>query len=239
MNPSKIICFVTCFFLTACATRISHPPAPLQQQSIVEQFQLNGNESRVHFFLGDLFMKNDSGIKMNEAAKIYVNNVKIGSIGNNQEYIAIDLHPALYNFKWMPIGTGSGYCESESLQLFISNNELMFLKANMRDASTTAPGAMLFGAIGALAGTNVKIITYFEPDTGLKDKIKEFKLISLNQSFKQASSIKKLEIDQRSTENPPSAGIEEKLSELKSIYEKGLITKEEYDEKRKKLIEKY
>ena len=239
MNFKKIIYLFFCFFLTACATIINHPPAPLQQQSTVERFQLDENESRVHFFLGELFMKNSRGIKMNEVAELYVNNVKIGLIGNNQEYIAIDLHPALYNFKWMPIGTGSGYCESESLQLFISNNELMFLKANMRDASTTAPGAMLFGAIGALAGTNVKIITYFEPDSGLKDKIKEFKLISLNQSFKHASPIKKLKIDQPSTENSQSAGIEKKLSELKSIYEKGLINKEEYDEKRKKLLERY
>ena len=239
MNPSKVICFLICFFLTACATRISHPPAPLQQQSIVEQFKLNGNESRVHFFLGDLFMKNASGIKMNEAAELYVNNVKIGLIGNDKEYIAIDFNPGLYNFKWMPIGAGSGSCEPEPLQLSISNNELIFMKANMRDASTTAPGAMLFGAIGALAGTNVKIITYFEPDSGWKDKIKEFKLILLNQSFKQASPIKKLKIDQPSMENSQSAGIEKKLSELKSIYEKGLITKEEYDEKRKKLIEKY
>lgn len=155
------------------------------------------------------------------------------------------MNPGRYNFKWIPIGSGSGNCEPEPLQLSISNNELIFMKANMRDASTTAtaPGAMLFGAIGgaigALAGTNVKIITYFEPDSGLKDKIKEFKLISLNQSFKHASPIKKLKIDQPSTENSQSAGIEKKLSELKSIYEKGLINKEEYDEKRKKLLERY
>jgi hypothetical protein len=205
----------------------------------VEQFQLDENESRVHFFLGELFLKNASGLKMNEAAELYVNNVKIGMIGNDKEYIVIDLNPGLYNFKWMPIGAGSGSCEPEPLQLSISNNELIFLKANMRDASTTAPGAMLFGAIGALAGTTVKLITYFEPDTILRNNIKEYKLILLNESFKQKASIKKLEIDQPPKENSPSAGIEEKLYGLKSIYEKGLITKEEYDEKRKKLIEKY
>jgi hypothetical protein len=239
MNFKKTISLFACFFLTACATRINHPTVPLQQQSTVEQFQLDENESRIHFFLGEVFMKNSRGIKINEAAELYVNNVKIGLIGNDKEYIAIDLNPGLYNFKWMPVGSGSGYCEPEPLQLSISHNELIFLKANMRDASTTAPGAMLFGAIGALVGTNIKIITYFEPDSGLKGKIKEFKLISLNQSFKQAYSIKKLKIDLPSAENSRSAGLEKKLSELKSIYEKGLITKEEYDEKRKKIIEKY
>ena len=178
MNPSKIICFLACFFLTACATRINHPTVPLQQQSTVEQFQLNENESRVHFFLGDLFLKNASGIKINEAAELYVNNVKIGMIGNDKEYIVIDLNPGHYNFKWMPIGAGSGYCEPELLQLSISNSELIFLKANMRDA--TSPGAMLFGAIGALAGTTLK--TYFEPDTSLRNNIKEYKLILLKSS---------------------------------------------------------
>jgi hypothetical protein len=220
MNPSKVICcFLMCFFLTACATRINHPTAPLQQQSTVEQFQLDENESRVHFFLGELLLKNASGIKMNEAAELYVNNVKIGMIGNDKEYIVIDLNPGLYNFKWMPIGAGSGYCEPEPLQLSISNRELIFLKANMRDASTTAPGAMLFGAIGALAGTTVKTITYFEPNTSLRNNIKDYKLILLNESFKQKSSIKKVEIDRQATENSPSAGIE-KLYELKSMYEK-------------------
>lgn len=227
MNPSKVICFLTCFFLTACATRISHPPAPLQQQSTVEQFQLDENESRVHFFLGELFMKNARGIKMNEAAEFYVNNVKIGLIGNNKEYIAVDLHPGLYNFKWMPISTGSGYCEPEQLQLSISKNELIFLKANMRDASTTNPDALLFGAIGAVVGTNVKNIVYFEPDDNLKDNIKEYKLVSLNESIKQ---------------NIPyssSDGLEQKLSDIKELYEKGVISKEEYEEKRKRLIDQY
>jgi len=239
MNLNKIICFLLCFFLTACATRINHPTVPLQQQSTVEQFQLDKNESRVHFFLGELFMKNARGIKMNEAAELYVNNVKIGLIGNNKEYIAIDLNPGLYNFKWMPIGAGSGNCGPEPLQLSISNNELVFLKANMRDASTTAPGAMLFGATGAVVGTNVKTITYFEPDTTLKDIIKEYKLILLNESFKQTFSIKKNEIDKSYKENSTSPGVEEKLIELKALYEKGLITKEEYDEKRKELLGKF
>lgn len=239
MNLKKTIYLLVCFFLTACATRINNPIAPLQQQSTVEQFQLDENVSRVHFFFGELFMKNSSGIKMNEVAELYINNVKIGLIGNNQEYIAIDLNPGHYNFKWMPIGSGSGSCEPEPLQLSISNNDLIFLKANMRDASTTAPGTMLFGAIGALAGTSVKLITYLAPDTGLKDKIKEFKLISLNKTLKREFSIKKIEMDQPAAESSQSANMEKKLSELKSIYEKGLINKEEYDEKRKKLIEKY
>lgn len=38
--------------------------------STVERFQLNENESRVHFFLGELFMKNSRGIKMNEVAEL-------------------------------------------------------------------------------------------------------------------------------------------------------------------------
>lgn len=242
MNFTKIIYLFSCFLLTlltACATRINHSPAPLQQQSAVERFQIDENESRVHFFLGELFMKNSRGIKINEVAELYVNDVKIGLIGNDKEYMAIDLNPGFYSFKWMPIGTGSEKCEPEALQLSLSNNEFIFIKANMRDASTTVPGAMLFGAIGAVAGTTVKLITYFEPDSGLKDKIKEYKLVSLNQSFKQASPIKKLKTDQSSTKNSLSPSIENKLSELKSIYEKGLITKEEYDEKRKKLLEGY
>ena len=172
MNLNKTICFLACFFLTACATRINHPPAPLQQQSTVEQFQIDEDESRVHFCLGEMVGKKARSIKLNEAAELLVNNVKIGLIGNNKEYIAIDLYPGLYNFKWMPISTGSGYCEPEPLQLSIANGELIFLKANMRDATPTA--AILFGPLGAIAGA--KVISYFEQDANLRNNINNYKL---------------------------------------------------------------
>lgn len=222
-----IVNIMTCLILIACATRINQPLAPIQQQSKVEQFQLNQNECRVHFFLGELFFKSANGIKMNEVAELYVNNVKIGFIGNQKEYIAIDLYPGLYNFRWSPVGSGSGYCEAEQLQLSITKNELVFLKANMRDASKTNPGALLFGAVGAVVGTNVKTISYLEPDNEIKNNLKKYRLVSLNESFKA-------NFPDSSTDS-----LEQKLSELKKLYEKGLVTEKEYQEKRKSLIDSY
>lgn len=227
MNIRIVAYILASVLLMACATRISQPPAPGQQLSKVEQFQLNENECRVHFFLGELFFKSANGIKMNEVAELYVNNVKIGFIGNQSEYIAIDLYPGLYTLRWSPIGSGSEYCESEQLQLSISKNEYIFLKANMKDASTTNPGALLFGAIGAVAGTNVKTIAYLAPDNEIKNNIKNYKLVSLNETFKTNFS------------SSPTDSLEQKLSDLKRLYEKGIITKEEYEEKRKNLIDHY
>jgi len=216
---------LACLFLIACATRINQASAPQQQQFKVEQFQLNPNKCRVHFFQGELFLKGAKGIKINEVAELYVNNVKIGFIGNQNEYIAIDLPPGLYNFRWTPVGSGSGYCEAEQLQLSISKNEFVFLKANMRDASKTASGALLFGAVGAVVGTDVKIISYLEPDNEIKNNIKNYKLVLLNESFK--------------ANFPDNAkeDLEQKLSDLKKLYEKGLITEKEFQEKRKRLID--
>lgn len=233
MNFKKIIYLFFCFFLTACATRINHPPAPLQQQSTVKQFQLDGDESRFHFFLGNSILYGRSH-KMNEAANLFVNNIKIGTIGNNKEYLAVDLHPGTYTFKWMPISTGSGYCRPDPLQLSIAKGELVFMKANMRDVTSNL--AYLFGPVGALAG--VRLITYFEQDTNLKNNIHEYKLILLNEDIKKTLSIKKMEPEQSVTESAASNDVEKKLSELKKIYENGLITKEEYDIKRKELIDK-
>ena len=130
MNLKITICLLLGFFIAACATRIDNPAAPTHQQSVVENFELDKNTSRVHFFLGKLFLKNHSGIKMNESAIFYVNDIKIGMIGNNKEYIAIDLEPGSYNFKWMPIGSGSESCVPEPLTLSISDNDLIFLIAN-------------------------------------------------------------------------------------------------------------
>ena len=233
MNFKKIIYIFFCFFLTACATRINHPPAPLQQQSTVERFQLNENESRVHFFLGEFFLY-DRAIKINQVADIYVNNVKIGTIGNSKEYLAVDLHPGTYDFKWMTTGMDADYSQPEPLRLSIEKGELIFVKANMRDVSPVA--AKMFGAVGALVGS--KFILLFEQDTNLKNNIHEYKLILLNEDIKKSLSIKKMEPEQSFTESAVSNDVEKKLSELKKIYEKGLITKEEYDIKRKELIDK-
>ena len=120
---------------------------------------------------------------MNESVEFYVNDIKIGLIGNNKEYIAIDLPPGSYTFKWIPI-SGSESCLPEPFTLSLSDSELIFFKANMRDASSTSPAAYLFGPIGVVVGTDVKVISFFEQDIGMKDKITEYKLISLIESFK-------------------------------------------------------
>ena len=234
MNYKNIICLLSCLFLAACvATRINHPPAPLHQQSIVKQFQLGENVSRVHFFIGDLVLNADSRIKMNEAVELYVNNVKIGLLGNSKEYIAIDLYPGTYTFKWMPISSGSDSCSPDPLQLSVIKGEVVFLKANMRDATPTA--AMFLGAIGALA--MAKQATYFEQDNSLRSNMNELTLVALNEDFKEALSIKKIAPDLTPTQEAAPANVEKKLSDLKQIYEKGLITKEEYEIKRKELID--
>ena len=231
MNFKKIIYLFFCFFLTACVTRINHHPAPLQQQSTVERFQLDENESRVHFFLGEFFLYGRA-TEINQVADVYVNNVKIGTIGNRKEYLAVDLHPGTYDFKWM--STDADRSQPEPLQLSIEKGELIFVKANMRDVSPVA--AKMFGAVGALVGS--KFISFFEQDTNLKNNIHEYKLILLNEDIKKSLSIKKMEPEQSVTESAASNDVEKKLSELKKIYEKGLITKEEYDIKRKELINK-
>lgn len=235
MSPSKVFCLLACFFLTGCAAnRINHPPAPLHQQSIVKQFQLNENESRVHFFLGDIFMFGRK-IKMNKIAEFYVNNVKVGTIGNDKEYLAVDLVPGTYDFKWMPTGLDSGYTQSESLQLTIEKGMLIFVKAIMRDVSPAS--AKIFGAIGAITGS--KFIAHLQQDANLINNMNEVTLVTLNEDIKKTLSIKKIEPDQTLLGKAPQTNLEKKLAELKILNEKGLITKEEYDGKRKELIEKY
>jgi len=232
MTFKKIICLFACFFLTACClTRINHQPASLIEQKNVNQFQLDGDESRVHFFPGDMYVF-DSIIKLNQVAELYINNLKAGTLGNSKEYIAVDLHPGTYDFKWMPIGLDAQYTQPEPLRLTIEKEELIFLKANFRDESPAA--AMMFGVIGALVG--LKFQSFFEQDTSLRNNIHEYQLISLNENMKNTLSIKNRKLDQSNTERAASNDLERKLSKLKIIYEKGLITKEEYDIKRKELI---
>ncbi len=165
-------------FLSGCATRITHPPAPAEDLAKVTSYQLEQNEARVHFYLGCLHAQGAT-IPMREAAELYINNVRAGVIGSEEEYIAIDLPPGTYTFEYKLVSSPS--VQPKPLQLTISEKELVFLSANFADV--TPDMAYLFGPLGVLA--SLKQITFLQQNTlEGKQVITERRLVALNKTIK-------------------------------------------------------
>lgn len=200
-------------FLTACAVITNQPPAPPQQQALVENFQLDDNVSRVHIF-------NSYG----SAIELYINDVKIGLLGNNKEYMAIDLNPGIYDFKWIGKSTGDGMLKPIPLHLSVAKSQLLFLKAKFGSGAIPSPEVGQAGVysrqqtappapatqrnIRGMSNAQIMIadaqsralasaiadsreshlITYFEQDPNMKNHIQEYKLILLDEDMKKSLS---------------------------------------------------
>lgn len=187
MNRYLIILLLTILFsVPGCATRLDQQLVPLEQLAMVEQFKIEEDAGRIHFFLGKFFMNQSRGFDINEAGEVYINNTKAGTIGNSKEYIVIDLFPGNYSFKWVPISSGSENCFHQELTITVKKDDLIFLKANM--AQTDSNQALsLFGAIGGvIEASKMKIISYLERDNSIKYNIKAYKLVSLNKELKKS-----------------------------------------------------
>lgn len=91
----QLVTVILLFMLTACATKINHPSAPQEQINNAKSFNVHPEKVRVHFFMGKY---NGDGFQLNEAMEIYVNEIKVVSLGNKNEYAFIDLSPGNYSY---------------------------------------------------------------------------------------------------------------------------------------------
>lgn len=169
----KKIGVILLLLLTSCATRINYPPAPQEQVNIVQNFEIESGKGRVHFFVGKY---NGTGVQLNEAVDVFVNEEKVVTLGNKSEFAVIDLSPGDYSFKCQGISTGSDMATPVPTEIEIKSGDLIFLAANFYDKTSNI--AYLFGAVGAIAGKNY--IYSFVKDNNYKQLINQYKLIPLN-----------------------------------------------------------
>jgi len=170
----KFAIILLLILLPSCATIINHPPAPQEQIDKAQNFEVEKGKARVHFFLGKY---NGEKPQLNEAMEIYVNEKKVVTLGNKDEFAAIDLLPGSYAFKCKGLSPGSGMATPVPLEMRVESGELVFLAATFFDKT---PGvAYLFGAVGALAGKN--FIYTFVKDDNFRQVIGKYKLISLDE----------------------------------------------------------
>lgn len=141
----KLLLFLCCLSTMGCATKLTHPIAGQVDQDIVKTCKVEPNTARVAFFTGYIRMYGKDNTH-NEAVDILVNDQKVGTIGNKDEYIVVDLPPGKYSFSWQ-LFSSITKTRPIKTELVLTDKDLVFLETNLALIETPS---MAFGAIGAL-----------------------------------------------------------------------------------------
>jgi len=237
----KIILGLTLLLLISCVSHPVHPPAPLADQKAIKTFKVPVDKVRVIFYMGqyvDSVFNRDSRWPMD----IYIGNRKIGNLGQRSDMIAADLSPGTYTFK--AVGPDLSKFASKPLKLHIKSGHQYFLKTTEMDGQPSAD------RVSGTSRTYDLIVSLEQDPVSVgRDTIAVHTLTGYY-SGRAPSNIQKKE---KSTAAAPvqnralpahvqekaTPDLEYKLKKIKSMYEQNLITKEEYDEKRKMLLNSF
>lgn len=241
-------CILFIVLLSGCAVKYVQLPASTLDQNAVKNYEMDSNYSRVIFYSGKMSNVQLDTAELDRAIEIFIDNNKIGSVGNKEEMIAADLPPGTYSFKCnVPKNDiDNSYTRADILTLPVGEKQLIYMKANFHN-ETPAYG-MMFGALGALATMKFSMVLEQDTQSNGREAIASHRLVSryimpensensINEQIRLHEKVNQQQLAPNSTSQSEN-DLEAKMSKLKQLYDKGLITKEEYDLKRKELIEK-
>jgi hypothetical protein len=181
-------------------------------------------------FLPDVDLKNTSN-----TGPVYINDQKVGSTAY-KEYIAVDLKAGIYEVYWMPTIPDKYYPEKTSIK--VQDNQVRYFSCDMARKGYGAA----FGVVGVLASDYlVKGMLTEEPLD------KEGKLVSyykftenlISNGITTPTSNKEVLMGSQKDKNVTkfnNRDVDSRLLKLKEMYEHNLITKDEYDSKRKEIL---
>jgi len=244
----RLLIAVAALLMIGCATRMEHPSASLTDQKMIRESAIEKGLARVHFYMGEEEMYG-AMIPINRSMEIFINNQSAGIVGNKNEFICVDLYPGEYSFVWRSVGTTDrSYEMPRPLVLNINESDLVFLSAD----SSLTNSSLLAG--GLLSAATMKLHPTFNRAYSVgQQKISQKRLILRNTIIKDSvlplksekpetiTSLKPAPIEEENKNQSakPETGIHEKLEQLKKLYDDNLITKEDYDKKRKELVDNF
>ncbi len=214
----------------------------------------NSEKSRLLFYLGYLEIGFNNSRLDGADGKIFINDKYIGYI-NSKDAIVVDLIPGTYKISWhFYQGDLKDNHVPAPYELTAKAGEIIYLEANSKHVSNAGANAagVLLGPIGGGIGASTTYFSDFfelEPIKGpqhLNDmKIVEFHNIpNQNDSTHVTtaptanipSSVGKYQTPPENIKKIKSDSLESRLIELRNLHDHGLITEEEYDDKRKALL---
>ena len=152
------------------------------------------------------------------------------------EYIIIDLLPGSYELSWTPRASDKVYTEKRKFTFRAGETRHFACDQAQKGAG------MYFGLIGALASEYLTK-TYLEerPMDNPNSTLVAYKVFNETQNLPKSAAKTRDQNAQTSTLKTETPSIDDnsvyaRLEKLKKMYESQLITKEEYDIKRQKIV---
>lgn len=181
-----------------------------------------------------------SGIKLwsvHQVGPVYVGDQRLGDTAKN-EYIVVDLIPGTYEMSCSPLEPEKNFVEKRN---FVFNaGETHFLACDME----TSGGVAFFGLAGVLAADYIsKTYLAEKPQRDPEGRVVAYKKLATTvpaafQGAAPPTAPISIQPSVSNSTNSTADNVKDSLVQLKTIYEQGLITKEEYDRKRKQILDR-
>lgn len=172
-----------------------------------------------------------------QVGPVFINDRQIWSSAID-EYIIVDLLPGIYEISWTPGDPDAYKVFTEKRKVTLEAGEIRHFACDMAQKGA----GMHFGLIGALASEYLTK-TYLEerPMDNPDSILVAYKVLNEEQNVPKSATITTEHKAQPSSLKNEKPSIDDnsiyaRLEKLKKMYESQLITKEEYDLKRQKLV---
>ena len=223
--------FLIVLAVSGCVPPATQPLATASQDSQFKEFKARPGVGTLYLYPGvskrvpGIFQEAESPYK--GPVDFYINGEYVGGL-NHDQYFALTLKPGTYRIIWKERG-GAGVT-SDPYNLTVFKGEKYFVR-NVFDE-----GSPMFGLLGALT---FKFYLEAAPGTGRQDILSR-KLVMANKYMNEPPSDVQPAASKKAgpAERTKSAeSVETRLLQLKRLYDSRLITEEEYDRKRRQIID--
>lgn len=178
-------------------------------------FRMSEGNSRIFFF-------NEADFPF----AAYIDGVDVGSVSGRSEYLRAEIPAGTHVIQWKDLRGGSGRPQGET-QLVMESGQPYLFRANRSTGRLEN--------VGKAGASELSDKTLVLADPEAASRIPRQAVPVAQKGDSSTSLVRAAASDPQ----PAQRTIKDKLSELKGLYDSGLITKDEYDGKRKQLLERW
>jgi len=235
INVSGIL-VVSLGILTGCGMLPSLQRTASDADSGIKQFRPAEGMAQVVFFHGPVRTCKSSDCidqKLGFPFSIYIDGIKLGTVTSRSNYLRADISAGKHVIQWTDI-KDKPEVEQGDMEINMSSGQAYFIRVSKGTFSDFKPSAI---------GTATAVPTGLLENVGAagQAEVLDRTLIVADRDAIQRLSGGAITRDPRreADASVPAlpATVRDKMTELKVLYERGLITKDEYDGKRKQFLD--
>ena len=223
--------------LTGCGTFQPLQLTSNEPDHDVKLFRPIEGKSRVFFFHGPVRTCKSSNCfdqKLNFPFSIYIDGIQIGTVTSRSNYLRADIEVGRHLIQWRDV-IDSPEGEQGDMEISMESGQAYFIRVNkgsdsdLKSAESSTGAVRITGQLENIGVAGQAEVLDKKPIVVDRDAIQRLsgRTMQSNSAQENSASVP--------SSSPNTIG--GKLTDLKEMYEKGLITKDEYDGKRKQFLD--